>query len=133
MPKVTKPKGRPPLTTAQLAAKHGGRLPENWQENFLNALRLKPNVSAACKKAQISRSLISKMQRENKEFNFLLQDAMDEGRDRIEEAMVDRALVGDVRAGQYLLDKHRYGEAARASKPKEKKVTVGWGMKKNPK
>jgi hypothetical protein len=129
MPKVTKPMGRPPLTTAQLAKRHGDRLPENWQENFLNALRLKPNISAACKKAQVSRSMISKKQREDAEFNFLVLDAMDEGRDRIEEAMVDRALAGDVRAGQYLMDKHRYGEAARASKPKEKKVTVGWKRK----
>jgi hypothetical protein len=73
--------------------------------------------------------MISKKQREDAEFNFLVLDAMDEGRDRIEEAMVDRALAGDVRAGQYLMDKHRYGEAARASKPKEKKVTVGWKRK----
>ncbi len=129
MPKVTKPVGRPPLTTAQLAAKQQG-LPKDWQETFLNALRIKPNVSAACKRACVARIMISKLQKDDQEFRFLMADAMEEGRDRIEEAMTDRALAGDVKAGQYLLDKHRYGQTAQANKPKEKKVTVGWGIKK---
>lgn len=115
-------------TTAQVAQAAGR--PKDyedtlWYAHFLNALRKKPNVTAACKAARIHRRTAYNHREKNEEFAKDWDDAIQEGIDVLEEAHWEAGLNGDTKAREYLLQKYRYGGVAPGAKKKEEKPSDG--------
>lgn len=118
-------------TTAQIAraAGRGDKFKDTyWHHIFLDALRQKPNVSAACKKARVSRPNVYWHREQYTDFAEAWDDALEEGRDLVEEMMFDAATEGDYKSREFLLQKWRYSQKKQAPKSDEQpKVVVQWG------
>jgi hypothetical protein len=122
-------------TTMQIARESGryGDCEDTWWHHlFLDALRLKPNVSHACKHAKVARRTAYYHKETHPEFSKEWDDALEEGRDLIELGMIEAAQAGDQKAREFLLHKWRYnmGQLGKnIKKPEEepKTVTVQWG------
>lgn len=124
--------GPPPIihTTTEIAeeANH----PEDWKENFLNALRKKPNVTHACKVAKTTRRVAYYHRNSEPEFLLEWDMAIEEGRDIIETMMIDAAMGGDYKSREFLLHKWRYSSSILKSRTDHKEddpktITVQWG------
>ena len=131
------PKNRgpaPQIKTTGMIARAAGRPVEYedtyWHITFLDALRIKPNITAACKVARIARRTAYYHKEKYEEFSADWDDAMEEGRDLIEDDMHTAARCGNVRAQEFLLTKWRYGmHIAKGTVKKEESVpiVVEWG------
>jgi hypothetical protein len=101
-----------------------------WHNAFLDALRIKPNITAACKVARIARRTAYYHRERYEEFAADWDDAMEEGRDLIEDDMHTAAREGNVRAQEFLLTKWRYGMHITGKNTKKDEpavITVEWG------
>jgi len=120
-------------TTEQIARQSGRTLgyeSKHWYHIFLDALRQVPSVTAACKKATVARRTAYWHRELYEEFAKDWDDALEEGRDLIEEDMIAAARNGDVKAQEYLLTKWRYGMnvSGKGKKTEEpQKITLAWG------
>lgn len=69
-------------------------LEKNWQEVFLDQLRLVPNVTLACDKAEITRQTAYRHRQESESFAAAWESALDEAVERLEYEMHRRAYEG---------------------------------------
>lgn len=100
-----------------------GEAPEGWQEVLLNALRSKPNMSFACKRARVLRDFVIDYAESNNDFRNKIDSAMEEGRDRLEEVMFDEALGGNTKYAELFMKLWKTGTKKDSD---VKKLIVGW-------
>jgi hypothetical protein len=83
------------------------------EEAILTALRAKPTFEAACRAVRITRTTLNRWRKENPEFEARVQAAREEGFDRVEDCLVERAIEGDTTAAIFMLKswrRSRYGD-----------------------
>lgn len=83
-----------PRSVACVASKPGFA---DWAHVFLAELAATSNVSAAARKAAVSTFLVYQTRRTNAEFNRLWQEALCEGYDHLELALLHRLRCGEIR------------------------------------
>ena len=69
----------------------------DWSRVFLGELAATSNVSAAARKADVSSFVVYEMRRTNAEFNRKWQEALCEGYDHLEMALLHRLRAGELK------------------------------------
>jgi hypothetical protein len=78
-----------------------------WQAAFLQALRKSPNVTAACRRAKISRFTAYKFREDDESFASRWDEALDASVDEVEEKAFRIAKDGDNQMIQFVLKAFR--------------------------
>ena len=103
------------------------RLPDGWQDFVLEELRMCPIISKAAREAGVSRRTVYTYMQNEPDFEEAVKDAIEEGKDRNDEILVERRDRGDAQALMFLARAWRYGDGKNASAGvKDTQVTVGW-------
>lgn len=100
-------------TGANATPKKRARRTKNWKPAFLTALAMWPDVSKACEAAGISRRTAYRERQADEDFALAWHDAMNVSLDKVEAALIERALKSDTTAAIFLLKSHRrdvYGD-----------------------
>jgi hypothetical protein len=87
-----------------------------WQQRFLRSLRTTPNVTIACRAANVSRQSAYRSRGDDPAFAEKWQSALDKSIDALETRAFKLALEGDPHLLQFMLRAHRkevYGETSR--------------------
>jgi hypothetical protein len=95
----------------------------NWQRKFIDALKQTPNVTLACRAANISREMVYRSRRSDAAFAEAWQFAQDEAVDFLETKAWDLAMKRDnVPLLIFLLRAHR--KAVYAERPESRTVVI---------
>lgn len=100
-------------------------LPEGWQDVFLNELRMVPIVARACRAASISRMSSWRYRDQDEEFASAWDDALEEGKEKHLELLVNMRDAGNERIAMFLSRIWNLNQTA-AEANRENKVVVGW-------
>ncbi|MDP9359357.1 MAG: hypothetical protein M3R02_29540 [Chloroflexota bacterium] len=101
------------------------RTPEK-EQRILDALIERPSVAAACRRARIARSTYYLWRGDDPAFAARADAAIETGLDRIEDALVERAVKHDTTAAIFLLKTRRrevYGDRTEATVTHKGEVT----------
>lgn len=81
------------------------------EEDFLEQIRMIPNISLACEKTDLSRNTIYRWCNEDKDFKKLLDDALKTGTESVSDLSETKLIAhinnGNLRAIKYWLDNHK--------------------------
>jgi hypothetical protein len=92
---VKRKNGRKPLgKLSKPDASTRARRTPSWEEVFLLTLRQQPNVTFACEAADVARQTVYARKDSNEEFAKRMNDAIEEGADRLEQEAWRRAHDG---------------------------------------
>ncbi len=78
-----------------------------WQQTFLDSMLSTPNVTVACRAAQISRQQAYRVRGDDPQFAALWQEALDKSVDELEQRAFQIAMEGDTNLLQFILRAHR--------------------------
>jgi len=119
--------------TPKKGAHKGTHLRADWQDRFLSGLRDLPNVTHACKRAQVSRNFVYEQRKEDAAFATAWDEALEEGLDAMDGEMMRRAFKGTlepmVSAGKKVCTVRKYSDTlaiflAKAHRPERYRDTV---------
>ena len=101
-------------------------LPPEWQDNFLDELRMVPIVSRAARMAGVSRRTAYAYREIDPEFKKAWDDAEEEGRDKNDECLIELRDAGKEAVAIFLARVWRYGGTDVKPKTADTKILVGW-------
>jgi hypothetical protein len=101
--------GRATNATAECQVSACGRvLSRNWRRPFLAALRRFGVLAQAAELAGVHRATVARARKRSERFNRAVLDAFEAAADRVEAALIKRAVEHSDRAAIALLDRWRY-------------------------
>jgi Asp-tRNA(Asn)/Glu-tRNA(Gln) amidotransferase A subunit family amidase len=111
MPRTKPPKAKPSIASSELTdvtdVTTPTRLRGDWTETFLAALAKVPVVQRAAEKAGVTRMAVYHRMKADAKFRAAVEDAMEQGVDRVEDKGFEMALEGNESLIKFILSARR--------------------------